>query len=331
MASRHSAAVSGQHQLPATIQPLQTLTQSFVAKQQQQNRHGAGAYSSAFSNGPSPLQHLSSSSGLSQQQLNTQQQQQSSHRSSETSGVVLTTHPQQSPVEAASTDKDVQMHTEDVPSTSMAEASEITDIGGASTSTVNATPSSSEKRKRGRPKGSKTKRVGAKGETNEQLHQQEVVMMTEPSTTTTSSPSISHSQPPQAKPPQAKDEAVGGPDATQADSFDSSLFLSLAPPPEAASRQLNRTNSGAFGQARTRSPSRDDKSTLLPTEETTKKLAKSPGAQHLSPNTGGSGGHEDMLPVYEFYWNMMTLCADFFQAATELLVCTIICSSTFLA
>jgi hypothetical protein len=319
MASRHSAALSGQHQLPATIQPLQTLTQSFVAKQQQQNRHSAGAYSSAFSSGPSPLQHLSSSSGLSQQQPNTQQQQQLSHRSPEISGVLSTTHPQQSLVEAASTDKDVQMQTaEDVLSTSVTEAPEMADVAGASP-VVNATPSSSEKRKRGRPKGSKTKRVGAKGETNEQLHQQEVVMTTEPSTTAASSPSIPHSQLPHAKPPQVNDEAIAGPDAKQADSFDSSLFPFLVPPPEPASGQLDHNNSVPLGQAQTRSPSRRDRSAVLSAEQSAKKLDKSPSGQHLSLNTGS---HEDMLPVYEFYWNTMTLCADFFQAATELLVCT---------
>ena len=321
MASSHSAALSGQQQYPATIQPLQTLTKSFAATQQQQNRHTGGSYSSAFSSGPSPLQHLSSSSSLSQQQPHTQQQPQSSHRPYEISGAVPTTQQQPQPTEAAGADNDVQMQDEDVPSTSVAETSEIADAAGATTSAVNATPNS-EKRKRGRPKGSKTKRVGPKGETQEQIHQQEVFMTTEPSTTTTSSPSLPHSQTPQAKAAQGSDDAATGPDAKQADPFDSTFFPFLVTPPEPASEQVDRNNSGPLEQTQTRSPSRNNRSAAPSAQRTTKISAKSPSGQHPSSSTSGSDGHPDMLPVYAFYWNVMTLCSDFFQAATELLVCT---------
>ena len=319
MASSHSAALGGQHQLPATIQPLQTLTQSFVAKQQQQNRHGTGAYSSAFSNGPSPLQHLSSSPSLPQQP-HTQQQPQSSHRPYEISGAVSTAQQQSQSAEEACADRDVLMQTEDAPSSSVTEAPEMADATGANTSVVTATSSSNERRKRGRPKGSKTKRIGTKGESQEQLHQQEVLMTTEPSTTTTS-PSMPHSQPPQAKPPQGTDDAVTGPDEKRADPFDSSFFPFLVPTPEPASGQMGRSDSRPLEQVQTRSPSRDDKSIVQSNEQTAKKSVKSPNGRRLPSNTDGSHSHEDTFPVYQFYWNTMTLCSDFFQAATDLLVC----------
>lgn len=350
MASGHSGALGAQQQIPATIQPLQTLTQSFVAKhQQQQNRHNSGTYSSAFSNGPTSLQQLASSSSPSLAHPSQQQPLQSPRRyydvpssSSATTPVLAAHQPQPNAEASSSTDMDTQMQTDEVVPAPPAEATDSTVETSASTASVNrsAPPSNNEKRKRGRPKGSKTKRGGTKGEGHEQLHQQEIVMTTDPpppsapttTNSTTTSPSIQHLSKPQpstsAAPPNEASSSHSKEENQAADSFAPTFysFLDASPlPPEHTTENATKGADQTMPPHRTQahSPrSRNEPRTNAPSTSEVPGTSVSPQLANpsMSKESETSADDSDMMPVYEFYWSTMSLCSDFFQAVSDLLV-----------
>lgn len=331
MPSGHAGGLGGQHQIPATIQPLQTLTQSFVAKQQQQNRHGSGTYSSAFSNGPTSLQlapSASSSSTHSSSQY-TQHPHQSPRRffdgpSSSGSTPVLAhqQQPPQSAPQASPIDVDMHMHSDEPTPVPVAEINDPeVDASGVTTSAVDAAPSSAsnEKRKRGRPKGSKTKRTGAKNEGHEQPHQQELVIATErqpPSDHNITSPSLQHQ--PHSSTPRADEPSSTHPkeEHQNTESFDPTFFSFLDQP------SLPPVDNTATDRSQPRTSLRDDNPGGAHMPPDGSRIRDSSHSEQTSTSKGSDigPGDDNMLPVYEFYWNTMNLCSDFFQAATDLLV-----------
>lgn len=341
---------NSQHaQLPGTVRPLQTLTQSFAARQRPPTGGlGLGTYEYT-----SPFASTLSSASIAQQYKLAQRfvppPAGNNNTVAANTGVVgaamsgsnapTTVGGSGSPSFAPST-ADTPNILPDAAAPPDSDLDDESSAGGASTSTSAAVGTgAADKRKRGRPKGSKSKqRGGTKGSSLDQPQQD--ARTQSPLIHTSESLAHPQSNQPQSNAVRVKEEPTTAPGDVDLDEQILPFLLpDMKPTPDQPPPHLyhspqtstNTTHSPNTNVAASNSNSTSySHSPPIPTPKDhmtprTGSTATPPTHHTLDRSHGSADDREAMLPVYQFYWNAMTLCSDFFQAATDLLVSSICC------